>query len=166
LGIKLRFLKNQKSLYWEAIMWNKFNKGVSSVIVILAFSVAVIFSSNTADAQSLWKINSQNPGGGTTTGTTFPQDNNSHTGLYILAGALIVGFVLYKVAFQNNDEPADSSDSTSSLIPAKSNVIRLQAESVIPQNEPPVNVYLGIRRDNYNSPIQEKTYIVGVSLKF
>ena len=148
-------------------MWNKFNKGLSSVIVILAFSIAVIFSSNTADAQSLWKLNAPGPGGGSTTTTTVPlQDNNSNTGIYILFGAVVVGYVLYKVAFQNNDEPADSSDSTSSLMPAKSKVIRLQAESVIPQNDPPVDVYLGIRRDNYNSPIEEKTYIVGVSLKF
>jgi hypothetical protein len=147
-------------------MWNKFNRGFSSVVVIFAFSIAVIFSTNTVDAQSLWKLNSNNPGGGTSTGTTAPQDNNSHTGLYVLAGALVVGFILYKVAFQNNNEPADSSDTTSSLIPAKSNVIKLQAESVIPQNDPPVNVYLGIRRDNYNSPIEDKTYLVGVSVKF
>jgi hypothetical protein len=147
-------------------MWNKFNKGLSSLIVILAFSIAVIFSSNTADAQSLWKLNAPGPGGGSTTTTTVPQDNNSNTGIYILFGAVVVGYVLYKVAFQNNEEPVDSSDTTSSLIPAKSNVIRLQAESVSPQNDPPVNVYLGIRGDNYNSPIEEKTYIVGVSLKF
>ena len=147
-------------------MWDKFNKGLSSVIVILAFSIAVIFYSNTADAQSLWKLNAPPTGGGTTTDSTIPQDDNSHTGLFILAGALVVGFVLYKVVFQNNEEPADSSDTTSSLIPAKSKVIRLQAESAIPQNDPPVNVYLGIRGDNYNSPIEEKTYIVGVSLNF
>ena len=148
-------------------MWDKFNKGLSSVIVILAFSIAVIFSSNTADAQSLWKLNAPGPGGGSTTTTTVPpQDNNSNTGIYILFGAVVVGYVLYKVAFQNNEEPVDSSDTTSSLIPAKSKVIRLQAGSAIPQNDPPVNVYLGIRGDNYNSPIEEKTYIVGVSLKF
>ena len=147
-------------------MWNKFNKSLSSVIVILAFSIAVIFSSNTADAQSLWKLNAPPTGGGSTTGTSVPQDNNSNTGLIVLGGAVIVGFILYKVVFQNNEEPSDSSDTTSSLIPAKSNVIRLQAESVIPQNDPPVNVYLGVRGDNYNSPIEEKTYIVGVSLKF
>jgi hypothetical protein len=158
-------LQNNKSLSQEAIMWNKFNKGFSSIVVILALFIAVIFSSNTTDAQSLWKLNSNNPGG-STTGTTVPQDNNSHTGLYVLAGVLVAGFVLYKVAIQNNDEPADSSDTTSSLIPAKSNAIRLQAESVIPQNDPPINVYLGVRRDNYNSPFEEKTYIVGVSLKF
>ena len=147
-------------------MWNKFNKSLSSVIVILAFSIAVIFSSNTADAQSLWKLNAPPTGGGSTTGTSVPQDNSSNTGLIVLGGAVIVGFILYKVVFQNNDEPGDSSDTSSSLIPAKSNVIRLQAESVIPQNDPPVNVYLGVRGDNYNSPIEEKTYIVGVSLKF
>jgi hypothetical protein len=146
-------------------MWNKISTGFSSFALILAFSVAVIFYSNTVDAQALWKISTNNPGPGGQAAP--PTDNGSSTApVFIAFGAVVVGYILYKVVFQNNDEPSDSSDTTSSLIPSRSNVINLQAESVIPENNPPVNLYLGIRRDNYNSPIEEKTYIVGVSLNF
>jgi len=149
-------------------MWNKFNTGLSSVIVIIAFSIAVLFSSNTADAQSLWKQNS-GPNGGTTSGTTTPQDNSSNTGIYVLAGAVVVGFLMYKFVFQDNSDSADTSDSNSSsslLIPSNTNLTMKISNSEKIQNAPPVNLFMGIRRDNYNSPVEEKTYIVGVSVNF
>ncbi|MGA8263459.1 MAG: hypothetical protein WB779_03365 [Ignavibacteriaceae bacterium] len=150
-------------------MWKKFNSGFSSVIVILAFSIAVLFSSNTVDAQSLWKVNSGPGGGGTTTGTTVPQDNNSHTGIYILAGAVVVGFLMYKFVFQESDDTEDTTNSNSSsliLLPSNSKLIMKVSNSRTVQETPPVKVYLGIRRDNYNTANEEKTYLVGLSFNF
>ena len=145
----------------------KFNKSFSSIVLIMAFSVAVIFSSNSADAQSLWKIDSN---GQPPSGSIPPQDNSSSskTPIFIIMGAAVAGFVLYKLVFQNNDEPVDSADTNSSslLLPTGSQIVHVQSESIKSQDTPPVNLFLGIRRDNYNTANEERTYVLGVSFKF
>jgi hypothetical protein len=148
-------------------MWNKFYTSFLSIVVIAAFSMAVLFSSNTAEAQSLWKVNSENPG--TSTGTTTSQeDSNSKTGLYILVGAVVVGMILYKVVFEKNEAKNDSTSNNSSslLIKPHSQLVIKNLQRVNYQNPLPVNLYLAIRNDNYNTANEEKTYIVGLSFNF
>lgn len=147
-------------------MWNKFTTKFSAFILIISFSGAVIFSSNTADAQSLWKNNSQNPG--TTPGTTtFPEEKSNTTIIYVALGAAIAGLLLYKFVFKKDKKEVDTTktkDSTSMLIPSGAYFSDSQTELINSREVPPINLFFGIRRDNYAS--EEKTYLVGLSLNF
>ncbi len=150
-------------------MWNKFYTSFSSIVVIVAFSIAVLFSFSTAEAQSLWKVNSENPSG-SSTGTTTSQDvSNSKTGLYIVLGSVVVGTLLYKIIFEKKGTAEDTTDSNASsslLIPSHLRLVVKNSREVKYQNPLPVNLYLTIRNDNYNTANEEKTYIVGLSFNF
>ena len=149
-------------------MCNKFYTRFSSIVIILAFSITVLFSSKTAEAQSLGKINSQDPG--TSTGTTSSQnESSSKTGLFIVGGVIMAGLILYKVVFEKSDEAKDTTNTNSSsslLSPSHSKLVINNSKKVIYQNPSPVNLYLAIQNDNYNTANEEKTYIVGLSFNF
>lgn len=147
-------------------MQNKVTTKFSAFILIIAFSGAVIFSGGAVNAQSLWKNNTQNPGTGSGT-TTFPEEKSNTAIIYVALGAAITGLLLYKFVFKKDKEEADSTKTTNSsslLIPSGAYFTGKQTALAKSNEAPPVNLFFGIRRDNYAA--EEKTYIVGLSLKF
>ncbi len=147
-------------------MQNKFTTKFSAFILIIAFSGAVIFSGGTVNAQSLWKNNTQNPGTGTGT-TTFPQEKSNTTIIYVALGAAITGLLLYKFVFKKDKKEADTTKTTNSsslLNPSGDYLTDKETELAKGSETPPLNLFFGIRRDNYAT--EEKTYVVGLSLKF
>ncbi len=148
-------------------MINKLSTKFSAFILIAAFSAAVIFSSNTVNAQTLWKNNSQNPGTGTPT-TTFPEEKSNKTIIYVALGAAITGLLLYKFVFHKDkkEETDSTKNANSSSLLIHSGSYFTDKDSELAKNEEalPVNLYFGVRRDNYAA--EERTYVVGLSLKF
>ena len=75
-------------------MWHKFLTSSLTIVLIIAFSMAITFSTNSADAQSLWKVNSDTPG--TTPTTSTPEEgSNTSTIIYVAMGVAVVGALLY-----------------------------------------------------------------------
>ncbi len=146
-------------------MWNKFSTTSLSIILIIAFSIAITFSSNYADAQSLWKVNSDTPPSGTTT-TNTDESSNSSTIIYVAMGVAVVGALLYKFVFKKNKgvDSTSTEHSSSLLLPGNSGVAEQIVKNNLPVEQPPVNLFFGVLRNNAVS--EEKTYVLGLSFKF
>ncbi len=149
-------------------MWSKVTTKFSSLVVIIAFSAAMLFSSNTASAQSFFKVNSNVPSGGSSA-TTNSSDNSSNgkTLIYVAMGAAVVGALLYKFVF-HKDKDVDSteteSESSSLLVPGNPVISKKDAEFAEIRDPLPVNLYLAVKRD-YIIPDQ-KIYMVGLAFNF
>ena len=145
-------------------MWSKLYTRFSSVIVIIAFSAAVLFSTNTADAQSFFKINSNSP---TQTTTTTPSDNGNSTKtiIFVAMGLAIVGALAYKFVFKKDkDTDSTKTESSSILIPKTGGLAENNPGITERQNPVPVNLYLAVRRDAVIP--EQKVYEVGLSFNF
>ena len=146
-------------------MWHKFLTSSLTIVLIIAFSMAITFSTNSADAQSLWKVNSDTPG--TTPTTSTPEEgSNTSTIIYVAMGVAVVGALLYKFVFKKNkDVDSTSTEQTGSLLlHGNSKVVEQFVNNNLPLEQPPVNLFFGVRRDNIAS--EEKTYVLGLSVKF
>lgn len=144
-------------------MWSKISTKASAVILVIAFSIAVMFSSNTASAQDFYKINSNVPAG--STNTTTNDSGNSTTYIYVALGLAVVGVLAYKFVFKKDKDVDSTAAKTSSLL--------IQGHSALPdkstelaerQNPLPVNLYLAVKRDAILP--DQKTYMVGLSFNF
>lgn len=139
------------------------NKLLPFLIVILFF-VFVVAPLNT-QAQGLFKGNDSGPGGGggTTTSRTQQEVNDKTSTIWILMG-ITTGLVLFYKFFIQKKKPDDEiKDSTSSSILFRNKTqLKMVANKIKNvEKESPVNLYLGIRRDD---PVfNKKTYVLGVS---
>lgn len=146
-------------------MWSKVTTKFSSILVIIAFSAAVLFSSNTLNAQSLHKPGSDVPQSTTTTPVSSDNGTSSKTIIYVAMGAAIVGAILYKFVFHKDSESDSTKSETSSiLLPKNTSGTNSFAELSEKQNQLPVNLYLSVRRDAILP--DQKTYMVGLSFNF
>ena len=144
-------------------MWSKVSTKFSSVILIIAFSMTVLFSSNTARAQDFFKVNSNVPTG--TASTPSNDSGNSSTTIYVVMGLAVAGALLYKFVFHKDKQVDSTKAQTSSLlIPQNSSLSNRSTEVSEKQNPLPVNLYLAVRRDAVIP--DQKTYMVGLSLNF
>lgn len=146
-------------------MWSKLTTRFSTVIVIIAFSCAVLFSSSTANAQSFFKVNSNTPPSSGSTNTTSDNSSSGKTLIYVAMGAAVVGALLYKFVF-HKDKEVDSTKTENStlLLPQNPALQDTGAEISENQNSLPVNLFLAVKKD-YIVP-EQRTYIVGLSFNF
>src|SRR3990170_2811051 len=123
-------------------MWHKFLTSSLTIVLIIAFSMAITFSTNSADAQSLWKVNSDTPG--TTPTTSTPEEgSNTSTIIYVAMGVAVVGALLYKFVFKKNkDADSTSTEQTGSLLlHGNSKVVEQFVNNNLPLEQPPVNLF-------------------------
>ena len=103
--------------------------------------------------------------------TTTPQsDNSDNTALYIVGAALVVGVVAYVIISKNKKKAKEEeSDTTSSLIRFDDSDVAAQFddfeyEVAKAKDNFPVDLMIGIR--NNKAFVSDKTYLMGVSVKF
>jgi hypothetical protein len=104
--------------------------------------------------------------GGSGGSTTQTNDSNDNTAIYVVAGLVIGGILLYALVFKP-DKKAES-DTTASL---NSQLIYSEAHGYDSTNEElqkvkdkiPVDFFLGIR--NNEALMNDKTYLLGLRVK-
>jgi len=130
--------------------------------IIILFYVFVFAPVNT-NAQGLFKLNDSDPGGGSGTTTTIINDNDKTSTIWVLMGITTGLVLIYKFFIEKKEPKNEVPDSTSSSIMFRNNSQLKTVSSEIKniEKESPVNLYLGIRRDD---PVfNKKTYVLGVS---
>jgi hypothetical protein len=135
-----------------------------TLIILLVFSIALPQSSLLA--QNNLRLY-EDIGGGSGTGST--DDNSDNTFIYIAGGLLIAGVIAYALFFKKDNKQEEESDSTQAL-----NILNrtgnefyssdLEKEITSAKESFPVYILLGIRRED--AFISDKTYLMGVSVRF
>lgn len=134
-------------------------------LIFILFYVTV-FGQSDLLAQGIFKVNDSGPGGGggtTFTTTTIENEKDKTSTIWILMGVTTGLVLFYKFFIQKKKTEDEIKDSTSTSILFRNNV---QVKTVVAkikdvEKKSPVNLYLGIRRDD---PVfNKKTYILGVS---
>ena len=136
------------------------------IIVIISLSFGILLPTSTGFSQGNLRTYEDIGGGNTTTQET---DNSGNTTLYIVAGVVIAGVIVYAILTKNKNKEPEESDSTSSLIrfensdlSSQLNDFELELQKV--KDQVPVNVFLGVRDEK--AFISDKTYLMGVSVRF
>ena len=134
------------------------------LIIVLVSSIALPQSSLLA--QTNLRIY-EDIGGGSGTGSSSSDSDNSF--VYIAGGLLIAGVIAYALFFRkgnNQKEDSDSTQALNQLNPAGNELYssNLEKEITAVKERFPVDILLGIRRED--AFISDKTYIMGVSVRF
>jgi hypothetical protein len=137
------------------------------LVAIISISFGILLPTSTAYSQSYLRINDDIGGGG---GTATQNDNSDNTTLYIVGAALVVGVIAYIVISKKmNKEKEIESDTTSALnnfynynLGTDLNDYEHTVEKI--KDSIPVDLIFGVR--NERSFISEKTYLMGVSVRF
>jgi hypothetical protein len=134
------------------------------LIFVLVSSIALPQSS--LFAQNNLRIYEDIGGGGGTTSTSSDADNSF---VYIAGGLIIAGVIAYALFFKKDkksDEEADSTQALNQLNPTGNEFYssNLEKEITAAKESFPVDILLGIRRED--AFISDKTYIMGVSVRF
>ena len=134
------------------------------LIIVLVSSIALPQSS--LFAQNNLRIYEDIGGGSGTTSTGSDADNSF---VYIAGGLLIAGVIAYALFFRkgnNQKEDSDSTQALNQLNPAGNELYanNLDKEITAVKESFPVDILLGIRRED--AFISDKTYIMGVSVRF
>jgi hypothetical protein len=134
------------------------------LIIVLVSSLALPQSS--LFAQNNLRIFEDIGGGGGTTSTSSDSDNSF---VYIAGGLLIAGVIAYALFFRkgnNQKEDSDSTQALNQLNPTGNEFYssNLEKEITAAKESFPVDILLGIRRED--AFISDKTYIMGVSVRF
>lgn len=135
-----------------------------TLIFLLIFSIALPQSSLLAQNNlRIYEV----PGGGSGTGSA--DDDSDNTLIYVAGGILVAGVIAYALFFKKDKKAEEESDSTQAL-----NILNrtgnefyssdLEKEITAAKESFPVDVLLGIRRED--AFISDKTYIMGVSVRF
>ena len=131
----------------------RFKTGILSILFIFSFEI-VLLPPN-AFPQSIKQVEDKIGGSGT---NTTPEDSkNDNTFLYIAAGAIVVGLIVWKV-FLDKKEPKTKdeikTDSTKTSLDKSfyKNLPdhELQLEKI--QNQIPFEIYLGLQTNEQNIP--------------
>ncbi len=135
-----------------------------TLIFLLIFSIALPQSSLLAQNNlRIYEV----PGGGSETGSADGDSDN--TLIYVAGGILVAGVIAYALFFKKDKKAEEESDSTQAL-----NILNrtgnefyssdLEKEITTAKESFPVDILLGIRRED--AFISDKTYIMGVSVRF
>ncbi len=135
-----------------------------TLIFLLIFSIALPQSSLLAQNNlRIYEV----PGGGSGTGSTNGDSDN--TLIYVAGGILVAGVIAYALFFKKDKKAEEESDSTQAL-----NILNrtgnefyssdLEKEITSAKESFPVDILMGIRRED--AFISDKTYIMGVSVRF
>jgi len=134
------------------------------LIIVLVSSIALPQSSLLA--QTNLRIYEDIGGGSGTTSSSSDSDNSF---IYIAGGLLIAGVIAYALFIKKDkksDKEADSTQALNQLNPAGNELYanNLDKEITAVKESFPVDILLGIRRED--AFISDKTYIMGVSVRF
>jgi hypothetical protein len=147
-------------------MNKKVNKIRVYVIAIIVVAFGILLPTSTGYSQSYLRINDEIGGGG---GGSVPQsDNSDNSAVYIVGGLIVVGVITYLVINKNKkkNEEADTTSSLNGLnssdFAVKFNDIEHKIEKA--KEDLPVDLFIGVR--NNKAFISDKTYLMGVSVKF
>jgi hypothetical protein len=137
--------------------------------ISLVFGFTTINGSNTAKAQSLFRVNDV-PGGGGSGSSSSSIGQSSGTTLFIIFGVAVAALVAYKYLIAdnsgNNDKGKSDSTSTGSLLrdfpeihTASSQFQKLSHKL----QDLPMNFYVGIRNNYFD--LRKKTLVLGMKIK-
>ena len=134
------------------------------LIIVLVSSIALPQSSLLA--QTNLRIFEDIGGGGGTTSSSSDSDNSF---VYIAGGLVIAGVIAYALFLKKDkksEEEADSTQALNQLNPTSNEFYssNLEKEITVAKENFPVDILLGIRRED--AFISDKTYIMGVSVRF
>lgn len=103
--------------------------------------------------------------GGGDSGTTEDNNGSDNAALFVIGALLIGGFIAYSL-LKNDTEKSDSSDAVdkSSLINRDNNFDSFNSKIQKAKDDFPVNLILGVRKEK--AFISERTYLIGVSVRF
>ena len=148
-------------------MNKKTNKLRIFIIAIIVVGFGLLLPTSTGYSQSYLRINDEIGGGG---GGSVPQsDNSDNSAVYIVGGLIVVGVITYLVLRKNKKKDTEESDSSSALnglnssdFASKFNDIEHKIEEA--KENFPIDLFIGVR--NNKAFISDKTYLMGVSVKF
>lgn len=135
----------------------KTSKRFKAVILLIffSFSFEIVFFSPNAFPQSIKRI--EDKIGGSGTNTTSENSKNDNTFLYIAAGAIVVGLIMWKVFLvkkehKTKDEIKTDSTKTSLDKSFYKNLSEqeLQLEKI--QNQIPFEIFLGLQNNEQSIP--------------
>ncbi|PJB00243.1 MAG: hypothetical protein CO128_01045 [Ignavibacteriales bacterium CG_4_9_14_3_um_filter_30_11] len=137
------------------------SKTIPFFIIILFY--VFVFAPTDVNAQDLFKVNDSRPGGGSGTATTILNDRDKTSTIWVLMGITTGLVLIYKFFIEKKEPKNEVVDSTSSSIMFRNNSHLKTVSTKITniEKESPVNLYLGIRRDDL--VFNKKTYVLGVS---
>jgi hypothetical protein len=136
---------------------------------IIVLFIGVILLTSMGYSQSAFRINDDIGGSGG--GTSNQSSGSDNTALYVVAGLAVAGIIAYVIINKVNkkDEEEEKADTSSALqqlrsINLASGFNDFEHEVKKAQDQIPVNLILGVRNEKVF--ISEKTYLMGVSVRF
>lgn len=133
------------------------------IIVIISLSFGLLLPTSTGFSQSVLRIN-EDIGGGSN-GSSAEEDNSGNTlifvGAAIVAGVIAYLIITHKSKEEKSDDDASSSIYDSNLVFELNDIdhkIEKEKDSI------PIDLIIGIR--NERGFISDKTYLMGVSIRF
>jgi hypothetical protein len=138
----------------------------TAVFTLLIFAFEIILFSPSVYPQSINRIDENIGGGGTM--TTSGDSQNDNTVLYIVAGAIVVGLIVWKV-FLDKKEPKtkndDKTDSTKASLDTifYNNLSEQESELHRIQDQIPFEIFLGLKNNGQGIP--GKNLSLGLKLK-
>lgn len=137
------------------------------LIAIISLSFGILLPTSTSFSQSYLRIYDEIGGGGNT--TTTQSDNSDNTAIYVVGGLIVVGVIAYMVITKNKKKDKEEADTSSALnnfnLPDfASEFDDFEHEVAKAKDNFPVDFMIGMR--NNKAFVSEKTYLMGVSVRF
>ena len=144
-------------------MKNRKSKSNLFTTILLILTFGIILPTTNCFSQNILVINERIGGGDS--GTTEDNNGSDNVALFVIGAVLIGGFIAYSL-LKNDTEKSDSSDSVdeSSQIIRNNKFDSFNSKFQKAKDNIPVNLILGIKKEK--TFISEKTYLVGVSVRF
>ena len=137
------------------------------IIAIISLSFGILLPTSTSFSQSFLRIYDDIGGSGN---TTAPQsDDSDNTAIYIVGGLIVAGVIAYMVITKMNKKDEEEADTSSALnnfnLPDFASEFNdFEHEVAKAKDNFPVDFMIGMR--NNKAFVSEKTYLMGVSVRF
>ena len=137
------------------------------LIAIISLSFGILLPTSTSFSQSFLRIYDDIGGSGN---TTAPQsDDSDNTAIYIVGGLIVAGVIAYMVITKMNKKDEEEADTSSALnnfnLPDFASEFNdFEHEIAKAKDNFPVDFMIGMR--NNKAFVSEKTYLMGVSVRF
>ncbi|MCH7516026.1 MAG: hypothetical protein IIB08_02675 [Bacteroidetes bacterium] len=136
------------------------------IIAIISLSFGLLLPSATLYSQNYLRIHTEIGGSG---GSVQQTDNSDNTAIYVVGGLIVAGVIAYMVITKNkkkNKEEADTSSALNNFNTPNfaSEFNDFEHELAKAKDNFPVDFVIGIR--NNKAFISDKTYLMGVSIRF
>ena len=136
------------------------------IIAIISLSFGILLPSATVYSQNYLRIYEDIGGGG---GSGSQTDNSDNTAIFVVGGLIVVGVIAYMVITKNKKKDKEEADTSSTLNNFNtpdfaSEFDDFEHEVAKAKDNFPVDFMIGIR--NNKAFISDKTYLMGVSIRF